>query len=342
MKINIFLKIFLIIIVLVAVYFVLNKKLGREYYSGNNAWNTENIKNENKENTQSGELNLLFVGDAMFDRYIRKEINKYNSAEFFVNNFLTNLSRENQKYDYVIANLEGPITENKSKTLKEDGTFGKDLIFTFPPVTTQILNLLNIQVVSLANNHEDNFYNQGFQDTKNFLQKANINYFGNPYNDTLGEKISNIVCEKNICIAYIGYNQFTKYSDPEIVVKEIQKLKEDSKVDFIVVFAHFGEEYKLKANPTQINSAHKWITAGADLVIGTHPHVIQEKEIYKGKYIYYSLGNYIFDQWFDEDVSKGLGLNFEFSKDENGSKKLELIKEVSISISKENIKYLEN
>ncbi len=336
MKINIFIKIFLIIIILTTAYFFLNERLGNQYYSNKE----ENIQ-ENDKNIKSNELNLLFVGDVMFDRYIRKKINEASGAEDFVKSFLTNLSIENKKYDYVVANLEGPITKNKSKTLNDDGAYGKELIFTFPVSTIEILKLLNIKVVSLANNHTDNFYYEGFQSTINFLEKGKMDYFGNPYNSSK-DGLSKIVCENNICIGYIAYNQFTAENSPEIIVNEIKKLKEDKNLDFVVVFSHWGEEYKLKANSTQTNYAHKWIDAGADLIIGAHPHVIQNDEIYKDKYIYYSVGNYIFDQWFDKDVSKGLGLNFKFSKNENGDKKIKLIKELNTNISKEGVKYLED
>lgn len=337
MKINIFIKIFLTILVLTLAYFFLNERFGKQHYS-NNSLNREEVQESNKD-AKNSELNLLFVGDVMLDRFIRKKINESSKVEDFVNNFLTNLRVENKKYDYVVANLEGPITESRSKTLNDDGTFGKELLFTFPPSTVEILQLLNIKVVSLANNHTDNFYYEGFQSTVNFLEKGKIDYFGNPYNSSK-DGLSKIVCENNICIGYIAYNQFTGENGSEIIVNEIKKLKEDKNIDFVVVFPHWGEEYELKANSTQINYAHKWIDAGADLIIGAHPHVIQNNEIYKEKYIYYSLGNYIFDQWFEEAVKNGLAVNFRFKKDENGVKSIEFIKEIKVRNEKTGIKYI--
>lgn len=306
-------------------------------------------KLEEKSNNKS-ELSILFIGDIMTDRYIRKQINRYKNIENFINEYLNNLSEINNNYDYVVANLEGPITENKSKTLNDDGTYGKDLIFTFPASTTQILKLLNVKVVSLANNHTDNFYNKGYQDTKSFLEKENISYFGNPYNQE--ENISKIICEKNICIAYIGYNQFTKENSPKIIIKEIEKIKTNKLVDFIIVFPHFGEEYEKISNKTQKEYARSWIDTGADLVVGAHPHVIQESEIYKGKYIYYSLGNYIFDQWFSKDVQNGLGLDIIFKKecgkDKNNlenkkgicKKEIILNKELKVFIDRNGVRYV--
>ncbi len=327
---------------------------------------TTDVKSEN---VKKSELNVLFIGDIMTDRYIRKQINKYEKEdsvlgiENFVGKYLNNLSEINSKYDYVVANLEGPVTENKSKSLNDDGTYGKDLIFTFPTSTIEILSKLNIRVVSLANNHTDNFYHKGYEDTKRFLEKENINYFGNPYNNNL-EKLSEIICEKDICIAYIGYHQFTTNNLSEIVSKEIKRIKENNLeieknkiasqnkfVDFIVVMPHWGIEYDTISNSKQKEYARDWIDSGADLVVGTHPHVIQESEIYKNKYIYYSLGNYIFDQWFTKDVQNGLGLDITFKKEcienkdikslNNNICKKEIIlnKELKVFIDRNGVKY---
>ena len=317
------------------------------------------LDNKKEFEVKEKSLSVLMVGDIMTDRYIRKQINREGEASNFVQNYLNNLSDVNKNYDYLVANLEGPITENKSKSLNDDGTYGKDLLFTFPTSTTEILNLLNIKIVSLANNHTDNFYYAGYKSTKKFLKEANIKYFGNPYNEQ--ENISNILCQKEICVAYIGYNQFTKNNSSELIVKEIERLKnfnkenqsisnlkenkleegelENNIVDFIIIMPHWGNEYDLTANQNQEKLAREWIDAGADLVIGAHPHVIQNSEVYKGKYIYYSLGNYIFDQWFTKDVQNGLGVNIIFKKVSIGKGgEAEYNVEKSISIKEENNK----
>ncbi len=336
--------------------------------------NNLNINNKEVNKTKS-ELKVLFVGDIMTDRYIRKQINKYENSsklgvgEDFVRKYLNNLSEINSKYDYLVANLEGPITENKSVSLNEDGSYGKDLIFTFPTSTAKILELLNIKVVSLANNHTDNFYHKGYKDTKRFLEKENVNYFGNPYNNFEKESLSEILCEKDICTAYVGYNQFTTNNSPDIISKEIKRIKEinleiektkiesrNKFVDFIVVMPHWGTEYEKLSNQMQKDYAHNWIDSGADVVVGAHPHVTQESEIYKNKYIYYSLGNYIFDQWFTKDVQNGLGLDITFKKEcesailslsenkienkiESCKKEITLNKELRVFIDRNGVKY---
>ncbi|HFC36337.1 MAG TPA: hypothetical protein ENJ49_01525, partial [Candidatus Moranbacteria bacterium] len=81
-----------------------------------------------------------------------------------------------------------------------------------------------------------------------------------------------------------------------------------AKSDFIVVYSHWGREYKLVNSERQQKLAHQFIDAGADLIIGAHPHVVQPIEIYKNKAIFYSLGNFVFDQYFSDNVRSILGV----------------------------------
>ncbi len=339
------------ILIVIAFYFVSFRSKVNVYENNRNG-ESGIEKIENKKENEKKELHILVAGDIMLDRYIRKQINSYVTTEEFVSKFLGNLREVNSKYDYVMANLEGPITENKSKSLNDDGSYGKDLIFTFPTSSVEILKLLNIKVVSLANNHTDNFYHRGYEDTKKFLDMGGIKYFSNPYNNNFvdkDEKLSETICEKDICVAYIGYHQFTENNSQEIVSQEIRRIKNNNKdnqkesVNFIIVMPHWGSEYEKISNATQKKYAHAWIDAGADMVIGAHPHVVQESEVYKDKHIYYSLGNYIFDQWFSESVKSGLALDISFSKyiDSEGltQKEIKINKSLNIHIEKDLIKY---
>ena len=90
---------------------------------------------------------------------------------------------------------------------------------------------------------------------------------------------------------------------PEIISQEIQKLK--SKVDLIIVSMHSGKEYQDSSNTSQQKFARLMIDAGANLVIGHHPHVIQEYEKYKNGHVFYSLGNFVFDQNWSDQTSIG-------------------------------------
>ena len=101
--------------------------------------------------------------------------------------------------------------------------------------------------------------------------------------------------------------------ETEKMIEAVKKAKQKS--DFVIVSMHSGNEYVNKPNSSQVNFAHSAIDAGADLVIGHHPHVVQILEKYKDKYIFYSLGNFIFDQQASE-TRKGLMIKVYFTKDE--------------------------
>jgi poly-gamma-glutamate synthesis protein (capsule biosynthesis protein) len=267
----------------------------------------------------------------MFDRYIREKIESKNaSGTSKINQHLDNLPSLGGNYDLVIGNLEGPITENKSISLISPGKYSRTLLFTFPTSSIALLKDLNIRAVNLANNHTDNFYYSGYRDTLKFLDAGGITHFGSPYNST--STLSTTLCQKDVCITLIGYNKFTKNNDAQIISDEIKKLKNDKSIDFIVVMPHWGEEYDLTSNALEQKYGRKWLAEGADLIVGTHPHVIQEIEKVGDKYIFYSLGNYIFDQWFNPDVSIGMGGSFVFKKNENKNGI-----EKSISLSKINL-----
>jgi poly-gamma-glutamate synthesis protein (capsule biosynthesis protein) len=81
------------------------------------------------------------------------------------------------------------------------------------------------------------------------------------------------------------------------------------------MYPHWGTEYALTPNKKQVRLAHEWIDAGVDVIIGHHPHVIQSVEVYKDKYIFYSLGNFIFDQYFSFNTTHGIGVSAEVYKD---------------------------
>jgi poly-gamma-glutamate synthesis protein (capsule biosynthesis protein) len=95
--------------------------------------------------------------------------------------------------------------------------------------------------------------------------------------------------------------------ESEALEKKIQESASTS--DYLIVNIHWGAEYSHEQNKTQIETAHLLIDAGADLIIGHHPHVVQGIEIYKGKPIFYSLGNFIFDQTFSLDTQQCLALD---------------------------------
>ncbi len=254
--------------------------------------------------TLPARASLAFVGDIMLDRGVRLKIN--TAGEAYVRGESAKLL---ERYDSVIGNLEGPITSSPSKTLFADGTTGKALTFTFPTSSPKFLRSLGIDIVSLANNHTQNFGEKGLQETKKLLLQGSttIPYFGDPENLT---EISTTTCINAYCFGLIGFHQFSDFSE-ERFIKEIQTLGKTT--DAVFVLPHWGEEYKKNPTAEQRRLARSWIDAGADAIIGSHSHIIGQVEIYKEKPIFYSLGNYLFDQYFSFETLHGLIVSADFT-----------------------------
>jgi len=256
---------------------------------------------------EQGEVKLLFVGDAMFDRGIRYYATQ-NGGYSYVFEKISPLLKS---VDLVVANLEGPITDNNSVSANTAPGSYNNYFFTFDPLVAKELYNQNIKVVSLGNNHILNFGQKGLQSTKEYLDQSKVEYFALPN----GAK-SAFTEINGIKIAFVGYNEFSGDNAEEIAtIEEIKKVKQNN--DFVVVFCHWGVEYETSTSEPQRELAHKFIDEGADLIIGSHPHVAQQIEIYKQKRIYYSLGNFIFDQYFSEDVRKGLGVELIMDKNKH-------------------------
>ncbi len=239
-------------------------------------------------------VTIIFGGDMMFDRSIR--IARAERGEDFLFAPLRELL---SGADVVVANLEGPITDNISVSVHSIMGEAKNYVFTFPPETAQLLKKEHIDIVNLGNNHILNFHNEGALQTKKYLEAAGVEYFGSPlagdervlYKEWSGHKM-----------AFVNYNQFI-LEGKEKAFADIKQAR--AKADVVVLYTHWGKEY-VPALPSIKDLAHQFIEAGVDVIIGSHPHVVEEKEVYAGKTIYYSLGNLIFDQYHDVATMHGL------------------------------------
>ncbi len=250
-------------------------------------------------------VSVLFLGDIMFDRGVRVKANSIGYENVFGPATTTI-----QNHDLTIANLEGPITSFKSKLVLPSGKAISGFQFTFDNKVALALKNVGIDIVSLANNHTDNFGQVGLDQTRSILSENDLMYFGSPKNNPAYTATS--TCVNNICIGIIGWHEFG-YANDQFIVDKIKEIRPT--VDFLVLYPHWGTEYALKPNKKQIRLAHEWIDAGADAIIGHHPHVVQTVEEYKGKYIFYSLGNFIFDQYFSFNTTHGIGVSAEVYKD---------------------------
>ena len=181
--------------------------------------------------------------------------------------------------------------------------------------TTETLNYLNnihLHVACLANNHIYDHLYDGFKKTVHFLDKQSIRHLGASFTAE-GASAPVILTKNEIKIGLLNYvthdtnpnlpgdaEIFLNYFEPERVLKDIRQLKD--KVHHVVVNLHWGGRVEggLYPDYDQPEIARKLIDEGADLIIGHHSHTFQPYEVYNGKYIFYSIGNYCFsDHWFE-------------------------------------------
>ncbi|MBD3300579.1 MAG: hypothetical protein GF347_04465 [Candidatus Moranbacteria bacterium] len=243
-------------------------------------------------------IRILFGGDLMFDRYIRQVAQQKGNKFIF-----GDLGVEFKKADLAVVNLEGPITEKASLSLGSRMGEPSNFIFTFDPSIVHELRDKKITLVNIGNNHILNFGKEGLNSTKYHLKQGKINYFGLTGAKDDEDPSYFIKKFKDFKVGFVNYNSFAKdglkKAESDIVLIR-------DRVDFLILYTHWDREYKLKSSQASREKAHKFIDLGVDLIIGSHPHVIQELEIYKGKRIYYSLGNLIFDQYFSRDTMEGM------------------------------------
>ncbi len=194
--------------------------------------------------------------------------------------------------DFNLANLESPIIKDCPRG--ETGTFTFCGDSRFLPHLSK-----NKFILNLANNHIFNYGINGFSQTKNYLNDYQISYFYSHLEDTefLKKEIN------GINFGFLGFDFITNPKlKPETIINLIKKY--DYQVDWLIVSLHWGNEYLPSPEQWRIDLAHQLVDAGADIIHGHHPHVLQLKEVYLQKPIYYSLGNFVFDQNWSSETSK--------------------------------------
>ena len=227
-------------------------------------------------------------------------LNAYDKAGGIEGVLDETIRAEIEAADIFMANQEFPFTER--------GTPAEDKQFTFrlPERRVHMMNEMGIDIVTMANNHILDYGPEGITDSIAALNAAGIRYVG--AGEDLDEAKRLEVMEVNgRKIGFLGTSRvymdpswaagashpgvFSTY-DPTMVVEEIKKVRE--KVDYLVVYVHWGIERETEPKAYQRTMGQQYIDAGADLVIGSHPHVLQPVEYYQGKPIVYSLGNFVF------------------------------------------------
>lgn len=279
-------------------------------YTGNSLKTLIHLKEKNLENTKivnkKGDITLSFVGDVsladnwdIMPKYDERKIGIYGVLDEEVLSIMNNA-------DIMVANNEFTLS-NRGTRLNKAYTFKGD------PKRASIYKEMGVDLVSLANNHIYDYGHDAFIDTLNTLKSQDIAFVGagnnieeakKPYYYIInGYKIAFLNAtraEKNIITPEATLNKegvFRCY-DPSLFIEEIQKAKQES--DYVVALIHWGKEQSHTLEQVQIDTGKKYIDAGADVLVGSHAHVLQGMEIYNGKLIAYNLGDFLFNDWTTE------------------------------------------
>ncbi len=220
--------------------------------------------------------------------------------------------------DLRIANLECVVATT--------GT-AADKMFTFR-AHPRVLPVLkrHFDAVSVANNHTGDFGREAFAEMLGLLEQQGLQQFGGGHN--LAQAHTPLILErKGVRIALLGYNEFmprsfeadanapgSAWSEDEQVVADIKRARDQLGADVVITVMHWGWENEMKANDRQRQLARTMVDAGADAVIGGHPHVTQDIEQYRGKPIIYSVGNFVMKETDNDNQRMGWVLRMQIDK----------------------------
>lgn len=292
------------------------QNLARESQNSN-----QNESKEAEKKEEKNEVSLIAVGDMMLSRGVAGKMRAKGMGYPFlkVRDYL-------KTGDIVFGNLETSIAEGRKVVSGE-------MLFRADPGSEIALKDSGFNIVSLANNHTPNFGQKALLETFDYLNEAEVSYCGAGENSEEANQPA-FIEKKGMVFAFLCYNDNdvvpSSYEAGEnragtafMNIKKMENAVYLAKgwADFIIVSMHSGTEYTEKINQSQSSFAHAAIDAGAEMVIGHHPHIIQKAEIYNGKYILYSLGNFIFDQMWAIYTREGMIAKIIFSS--KGVEKIE-------------------
>jgi poly-gamma-glutamate synthesis protein (capsule biosynthesis protein) len=250
-------------------------------------------------------VTIGLMGDLGLGRYITSIARSKNDFGWS----FSQISPWLKQNDFNLANLESPIIK--------DCPTGQNNTFIFCGDTRFLPYLKeNKFIFNIANNHILNYGNDGLSQTEQYLTQNNIDfvYSHQPETEFTTKTIN------GISFGFLGYDltrditleqrQLTE----DIIISNVKKY--NSKVDWLIVSLHWGTEYQPQPESWKVDFAHRLVDAGADIIAGHHPHVYQNEEIYKNKPIFYSLGNFIFDQNWSLDTSQSKIIRINLNKSE--------------------------
>lgn len=252
---------------------------------------------EDETKTEDSAIHFVFAGDILLSDHVLGAYHKAGSIDGVVDQTFQSVIDSS---DVFMVNQEFPFSDR--------GTAAADKQYTFrlSPEKVSLFQEMGIDIVTLANNHALDFGTDALLDTCATLDAAGIYRVG--AGADLDEAKKPVIMDiKGKAIGFLGASRvipvgswnatstspgmLTTY-DPTVLIEEIKKARETC--DFVIVYVHWGIERDEYPQDYQRTMARQYIDAGADMVIGSHPHVLQGMEYYNGKPIIYSLGNFVF------------------------------------------------
>lgn len=230
---------------------------------------------------------LRFVGDLMLARHVETLLTKHGSAYPY--------HRLEAPADTVwLANFEATVPDQHRQTA--DFT----LQFSVDKQHLTALRTFGFTHLSLANNHTYDFGATGFAETRENLHAFTV--FGHP--ERVDSDSLTYIPLRNGIVGVLAVHATDPTLKPEVITPLVKQMSKES--DIQIAYLHWGTEYKMTHDARQKALAEALIEAGIDAVVGHHPHVVQDIGWYQGRPIFYSLGNFIFDQYFDNEVRNGM------------------------------------
>ncbi|MBE6709258.1 MAG: CapA family protein [Ruminococcaceae bacterium] len=233
-------------------------------------------------------IKLSFAGDVLLAAFM-DETKLYNFNDFVSKNpptyFLEKVRHVFDADDFTVVNLENVFTDRDLLPIEKD----HDPAYWYKSKTSnvEILTSSGVDGVSLVNNHMDDYGAEGFEDTYNTVKGAGL------YAGTADEVM--YLEKEGFTVAVICTGLWSVYQANSVQIR-LDAAKENS--DYQIIFFHGGTEMIHEPEQWKIDACRKLVDGGADLVIGSHPHILQPMENYNGVDIIYSLGNFCFGDWY--------------------------------------------
>lgn len=278
--------------------------------------NSYDLDNRGQAVEESKPITVRFVGDIMLDRNVQARTKVSGNAGYpfskLDSGFLS-------APDYTVANLEGVVGTKRRPP-------EKSIDFLFDPAWLPLLKAQGIDAFSQANNHSLDQGADGYTESVRRVKDAGFLVFGHQVHDDEISLATTTV--RGLRLALLGFNTTDNPLDKDAASKAITLAK--TQADQVIVFMHWGIEYQNKPDPASIDLAHWLIDQGVDIVIGGHPHWTRGLSMYNGKPIIWSLGNFVFDQEFSDEVQNGLSIELSF----DGNKRTIELDPIGIDLSR--------